>query len=72
MQDQWFTFNMFDAQAGGRARRHFGRIAFPDKAMQADIDDRIAREDAGADDYDAIWYQGDYIVPTGCVRPSHL
>lgn len=62
MQDQWFTFNMFDAQAWWARDVIMGRIGLPDRAaMTADVDDRIAREDAGADDYDAIWYQGDYI-----------
>ena len=62
MQDQWFTFNMFDAQAWWARDVIMGRIAVPDKAaMEADVADRIAREDAGEDDYDAIWYQGDYI-----------
>ena len=31
------------------------------EAMDADIAGREAREDAGESDYDAIWYQGDYI-----------
>ena len=62
MQDQWFTFNMFDAQAWWARDVIMGRIATPDRnAMIADVNDRIAREDAGTDDYDAIWYQGDYI-----------
>ena len=62
MQDQWFTFNMFDAQAWYVRDVIMGRIAMPDRAaMEADVVDRIAREDAGEDDYDAIWYQGDYI-----------
>jgi trimethylamine monooxygenase len=62
MQDQWFTFNMFDAQAWWARDVIMGKIALPDKAtMDADVVDRIAREDAGEDDYDAIWYQGDYI-----------
>ena len=62
MQDQWFTFNMFDAQAWWARDVIMGRIAVPDKtAMQADVEDRIARENAGEDDYDAIWYQGDYV-----------
>jgi len=62
MQDQWFTFNMFDAQAWWVRDAIMGRIAMPDAAtMHADVTDRVAREDAGADDYDAIWYQGDYI-----------
>jgi trimethylamine monooxygenase len=39
-----------------------GRIETPDKAaMMVDVADRTAREDAGEDDYDAIWYQGDYV-----------
>ena len=38
------------------------RITLPDrKTMAADVADRIAREDAGESDYNAIWYQGDYI-----------
>ena len=62
MQDQWFTFNMFDAQAWWVRDVIMDRITIPDRAkMEADVLDRIAREDAGEDDYDAIWYQGDYI-----------
>ncbi len=62
MQDQWFTFNMFDAQAWWVRDAIMGKIAMPSKAkMDADVVDRVAREDAGEDDYDAIWYQGDYI-----------
>tara|TARA_R110002074_G_scaffold1039_7_gene6260 strand:+ start:9903 stop:11237 length:1335 start_codon:yes stop_codon:yes gene_type:complete len=62
MQDQWFTFNMFDAQAWWARDVIMGKITLPDTAtMRADVADRIAREDAGEDDYDAIWYQGDYI-----------
>ncbi|MEO9572828.1 MAG: NAD(P)/FAD-dependent oxidoreductase [Tateyamaria sp.] len=62
MQDQWFTFNMFDAQAWWVRDVIMGKIAMPSKAeMDADVADRVAREDAGEDDYDAIWYQGDYI-----------
>lgn len=62
MQDQWFTFNMFDAQAWWARDVIMGRIALPDRAtMAADVAERVAREEAGQDDYDAIWYQGDYI-----------
>lgn len=62
MQDQWFTFNMFDAQAWWVRDVILGRIALPDKAaMRADVDDRVAREDQNHDDYDCIWYQGDYV-----------
>jgi trimethylamine monooxygenase len=62
MQDQWFTFNMFDAQAWWVRDAIMGRIKIPDfAAMEADVANRIVREDTGEDDYDAIWYQGDYI-----------
>jgi len=62
MQDQWFTFNMFDAQAWYVRDVIMGRIAVPDRdARAADVVDRIAREDAGEDDYYAIRYQGDYV-----------
>ncbi|MGY9050332.1 MAG: NAD(P)-binding domain-containing protein, partial [Rhodobacterales bacterium] len=63
MQDQWFTFNMFDAQAWYVRDVILGRIALPNDpaAMQADVTERVAREDAGQSDHDAICYQGDYI-----------
>lgn len=62
MQDQWFTFNMFDAQAWYVRDLIMGRIALPDQATrEQDVIDRVVREDAGKDDYDAIRYQGDYV-----------
>ena len=62
MQDQWFTFNMFDAQAWWVRDCIMGKIALPSKeAMIADVEERVAREDAGNDDYYAIKYQGDYV-----------
>lgn len=63
MQDQWFTFNMFDAQAWWVRDAILGRIAIPaDKAVLAkDVADRIAAEDAGQDAHDAIHFQGDYV-----------
>lgn len=63
MQDQWFTFNMFDAQAWWVRDAILGRISIPaDKAvLQKDVADRVAGEDAGADAHDAIHYQGDYV-----------
>lgn len=61
MQDQWFTFNMFDAQAWWARDAIMGRIPMPDRAaMEADVADRVAREDAVVGDYGPIWYQGDY------------
>ncbi|MFZ1726528.1 MAG: NAD(P)/FAD-dependent oxidoreductase [Albidovulum sp.] len=63
MQDQWFTFNMFDAQAWWVRDAIMGKIAVPsDKAtLVADVDARVKAEDAGEDSYDAIRYQGDYV-----------
>ncbi|MDH3665668.1 MAG: NAD(P)/FAD-dependent oxidoreductase [Paracoccaceae bacterium] len=63
MQDQWYTFNMFDAQAWWVRDAIMGRIEIPSEksALTADVEDRVAREDAGEDDYDAIRYQGAYV-----------
>ena len=62
MQDQWFTFNMFDAQAWWVRDAIMGKIEIPDKAARAaDVVARVAAEDAYDDDYSAIKYQGDYV-----------
>ena len=62
MQDQWYTFNLFDAQAWWARDAMLGRIDLPDEAaMRADVEDRVAREDAIEDDYGAIRYQGDHV-----------
>lgn len=63
MQDQWFTFNMFDAQAWWVRDAIMGRIEIPtDQAvLLKDVEDRVAGEDAGQDAHDAIHYQGDYV-----------
>lgn len=63
MQDQWYTFNMFDAQAWWVRDVILGRISAPtDKAtLAADATDREAAEDALEDDYACIRYQGDYV-----------
>ena len=62
MQDQWYTFNMFDAQAWYVRDIILGRIAVPDKkAMLKDVEERVAAEDALEDDYACIKYQGDYV-----------
>ena len=61
MQDQWYTFNMFDAQAWWTRDVILGRIDLPDKAaMEADWKQRQADEDALVDDYACIAYQGAY------------
>ena len=63
MQDQWFTFNMFDAQAWWVRDVILGRISVPgDTAvLLADVAARVAGEDAGQDAHDAIHFQGDYV-----------
>ncbi len=62
MQDQWYTFNMFDAQAWWVRDQIMGKIALPDQAtMEADPVAREAAEDALEDDYACIRYQGDYV-----------
>lgn len=63
MQDQWFTFNMFDAQAWYIRDIVLGRITVPRTAeeRQADARAREEAEDALADDFEAITYQGEYV-----------
>ncbi|MDA1076318.1 MAG: NAD(P)/FAD-dependent oxidoreductase, partial [Proteobacteria bacterium] len=63
MQDQWYTFNMFDAQAWWVRDVIMGKIEIPAArdARAADVTQRVAAEDAGEDDYAAIRYQGDYV-----------
>ena len=63
MQDQWFTFNMFDAQAWYARDVIMGRIDLPSQAeMHADIDRMRAEEDAGETDYYAFDFQGRYFM----------
>ena len=63
MQDQWFTFNMFDAQAWYVRDIILGRIKVPDDkaVLLADVAEREAREEASDDTKYAIKYQGAYI-----------
>ena len=64
MQDQWFTFNMFDAQAWWVRDVVMGRIAVPaDKAVLAEGCGRpnCSMKMRGQDAHDAIHYQGDYV-----------
>jgi trimethylamine monooxygenase len=63
MQDQWYTFNMFDAQAWYARDVIMGRLDLPSQAeMHTDIDHWRAVEDTLPDDYAAIEYQGDYTL----------
>lgn len=62
MQDQYFTFNMFDAQAWYARDLIMGAIEMPDAAAQAaDIDEWSAREAALDGSDDAIEFQAAYI-----------
>ena len=62
MQDQYYTFNMFDAQAWYARDVMMGRIALPSPdAMAADITEWRAREEGLEDPFQAIDYQTDYV-----------
>ena len=63
MQDQWYTFNMFDAQAWYVRDVIMGRIDLPSReVMERDATDREAAEDALEDDFECIAYQGAYVA----------
>jgi len=60
-QDQYYTFNMFDAQAWYARDVILGRIALPDfAAREADLLQWRAKEEAVADPFEAIDYQTEY------------
>lgn len=61
-QDQWFTFNMFDAQAWFVRDLILGRFALPDAdARQAHIDEWKSAYAEVATDEAAVRFQADYI-----------
>jgi trimethylamine monooxygenase len=61
MQDQYYTFNMFDAQAWWARDVILGRISIPDKAaMELHSAGWIDRESKLESDKDMIYFQGDY------------
>ena len=62
MQDQFYTFNMFDAQAWYARDVILGRIQLPSAAeMAADSQKWRDRELTLADAEQMIWFQGDYV-----------
>ena len=62
MQDQWYTFNMFDAQAWFARDVMMGRIPLPSREeMEADSAKWGEREDALEDPKAMIVFQGDNI-----------
>ena len=61
MQDQWYTFNMFDVQAWYARDVILGRIQLPSpEAQDRWIAEQQAIEDRIEDDYGLIDYQGAY------------
>jgi len=61
-QDQYYTFNMFDAQAWYARDVMLGRIALPAAdEMQNDVASWVAREEALEDPYQAIDFQTEYV-----------
>jgi trimethylamine monooxygenase len=62
MQDQFYTFNMFDAQAWYARDVIMGRIKLPTKDKMAKHSKAWRkREEKLADAEQMIWYQGDYV-----------
>jgi trimethylamine monooxygenase len=62
MQDQFYTFNMFDAQAWYARDVILGRIKLPGKdAMAKDSKKWRKREEKLQDAEQMIWFQGDYV-----------
>ena len=62
MQDQFFTFNMFDAQAWFVRDQILGRIKLPKlDAMKKDSKAWRKREEKLEDAEQMIWFQGDYV-----------
>lgn len=62
MQDQYYTFNMFDAQAWFARDVILGRVALPDAAaIDADIKSWRAREEEVGNPFEAIDFQTDYV-----------
>jgi trimethylamine monooxygenase len=61
MQDQFYTFNMFDVQAWYARDYMMGKIDLPNKdEMLKNNQDWKDREEKLETDEDMIWFQGDY------------
>ena len=62
MQDQFYTFNMFDAQAWYARDYVLGQITLPEfEAMQQHSQTWREREEKLENDEQMIWFQGDYV-----------
>ncbi len=75
MQDQYYTFTMFDAQAWFARDAILGRITLPPATeREAETRNWVAREEALTNSPDAIDFQTDYVRDllsrTDCARPD--
>src|SRR5690606_17503347 len=62
MQDQYYTFNMFDAQAWYARDVILGRLTLPDAAaMAADIEHWREREEQAGNPFEQIDFQAAYV-----------
>ena len=63
MQNQFFTFNMFGAQAWWARDVMLGKIKMPQNLDErlADVKKRIENEDAGENAHDGVIYQANYV-----------
>merc|ERR1711861_43171 len=62
MQDQFYTFNMFDAQAWLARDFIMGNYSLPPMEEQQSYDQAwLDREATVTDDEGWIWFQGDYV-----------
>ena len=61
MQDQFYTFNMFDAQAWYARDYMLGKFSLPSKEkMTTNSLEWRKKEDSLKDDEQKIWFQGNY------------
>ena len=63
MQNQYFTFTMFDVQAWWARDVILGKIKLPSSQSELllDVQERTSAEDNCTDDYEKITYQADYV-----------
>ena len=62
MQEQFYTFNMFDAQAWYTRDYILGCISLPGRKVMSEHSQTWRdREETLEDDEQMIWFQGDYV-----------
>ncbi len=63
MQDQYYTFNMFDTQAWYVRDAIMGRISLPSQDEMSAHSAKWIERESNLEDYEGdIWFQGDYIL----------